>query len=114
MHTLAVFAATELPPDSAWIPVVALIFAVPIGAFMALYAIITCWLFHSQQELLSVTILQVGAILINGLAVLVLLDSDYTAFRYLIVPTVALTVSLCAGAITFSQAVRMSQAANRV
>jgi hypothetical protein len=112
-HPFTLFAAITPPPDSAWIPVLALIFAVPIGAFLALYALATCFLFDSHRQLFGVAMLQVWAVAVNMLAVLALIESNYNATRYLVVPTVALAVSLTAAGIATYRAVRMARAANR-
>src|SRR5262249_59443210 len=95
------------PPDAEWLPaVLVLIFAVPTGAFLSLYALIACFLFRSSREAVPVAVLVVLALNVNGLALVFLVDSLYSGGRYLAVPIAALTGALAAGAVTTYRAGR--------
>ncbi|HYV34703.1 MAG TPA: hypothetical protein VE988_03300 [Gemmataceae bacterium] len=108
------FAATPVP-DAEWLPpALVLIFAVPIGAFLSLYAILTSFLFHTFREGMPVYVLNVLAFGLNGCAFLYLVDTPYNAGRYLVVPLMAWAVALGAGAVTSTRAVGMWQAEHRV
>src|SRR4051794_16567746 len=102
------FAASPIP-DSQWVPaVLVLIFAVPIGAFLSLYAAATAFMFQNFRQGVPVFVLNASAFMINGCALLFLMDSQYSANRYLVVPLIAWIFASSACSITLYRAVGMS------
>ena len=108
------FAANTPVPDSMWLPAaVVLIFAAPIGAFLAIYAAVTGFLFRSFRESIPVMVLDFLAVGVNGCALLLLVDSTYNGVRYLIVPLMAFIVAVVASCVTACRAFRLTRTQHR-